>query len=200
VSVQSACDTRAVLHNERTLDVDGCERRRFDDVNRARLVTLLGLAIVALALAATSAPGAPPRQVAGARASSAGTFIRTVLHLRMSRRYAHLYTKLHPAQQVFISRARFIDCENQRDEAYGLTVKLIAFKAIRSVEQRILIPGTHQTAQSIAVKYKYTVRTGGGSTFSITDDSHVIRVNGLWKWLVTSKDAYAYKTGRCRIT
>ena len=167
-------------------------------MNRARLVTLLGLAIVALALAATSALGAPPRPTAGARASSAGTFIRTVLHLRMSRRYAHLYSKLHPAQQVFISRDRFIDCENQRDEAFGLTVKLIAFTVIRSYEQKILIPGTQQTARSIAVKYKYTVRTGGGSTFPITDDSHAVRVNGVWKWLVTSKDAHAYKAGRCR--
>jgi len=25
-------------------------------------------------------------------------------------------------------------------------------------------------------------------------------VNGLWKWLVTKKDASAYKAGRCRIT
>ncbi len=169
-------------------------------MNGARLVTLLGLVIVALALAATSALGAPPQPTPGAHASSADTFIRTELHLRMSRRYAHLYSKLHPAQQVFISRDRFIDCENQRDEAYGLTVKLIAFKVIRSYEQTILIPGTRQTAQSTAVKYKYTVRTGGGSTFSITDDSHAVLVNGFWKWLVTSKDAYAYKAGRCRIT
>jgi hypothetical protein len=178
----------------------GRERRSFDDVNRVRLVTLLALAIVALALAATSAPGAPPQQAAGARASSAATFIRTVLHLRMSKRYGHLYTKLHPGQQAFISRARFIDCENQRDEAYGLTVKLIAFEVIRAFEQTILIPGTQQTVHSIAVKYKYTVRTAGGSTFSITDDSHAVRVNGFWKWLVTWKDARAYKAGRCRIT
>ena len=130
----------------------------FDHVNGARLVTLLGLVIVALALAATSALGAPPQPTRGAHASSADTFIRTELHLRMSRRYAHLYSKLHPAQQAFISRDKFIDCENQRDEAYGLTVKLIAFKVIRSYEQTILIPGTRQTAQSTAVKYKYTVR------------------------------------------
>ncbi len=169
-------------------------------MNRGRLVTLLGLAIVALALAATSGLGAPPQHAAGARAAPAGKFIRTVLHLRMSRRYAHLYSKLHPAQHVFISRERFIDCENQRDEAYGLTVKLIAFKVIRSSGQEILIPGTQQTTQSIAVKYKYTVRTGGGSVFSITDGSHAVRVNGRWKWLITSKDAYAYKAGRCRTT
>ena len=167
-------------------------------MNRTRLVTL-GLSIVALALGATSTLGAPgPTEVA--RASSAATFIRTELDLRMSRRYGHLYSKLHPAQQAFISRDTFIDCERQRDEAYGLTVKLIAFKVIRSYEQKILIPGTQQMAQSTGVKYKYTVRTGGGSTFSITDDSHAVRVNGSWKWLVTSKDADAYKAGRCRIT
>jgi hypothetical protein len=169
-------------------------------VNRGLLVTLPGLAIVALALAATSGLGAPPQHAAGARAAPAGKFVRTVLHLRMSRRYAHLYSKLHPAQQVFISRERFIDCENQRDEAYGLTVKLAAFKVIRSSGQEILIPGTQQMAQSTAVKYKYTVRTGGGSVFSIIDDSHAVRMNGRWKWLVTSKDAHAYKAGRCRIT
>lgn len=162
-------------------------------------VRALGLAVVALALVATSAHGAPPRPAAGARAMPAGAFIRTVLHLRMSRRYAHLYSKLHPAQQAFIRRDRFIACENQRDKAYGLTVKLVAFKVIRSFEETILIPGTQQTAESTAAKFEYTVRTAGGSTFSITDDSHAVRVNRLWKWLVTARDANAYKAGRCRI-
>jgi hypothetical protein len=177
---------------------NGLSATRVDDVNPTRLVTL-GLSIVALALGATSALGAPGSTEV-ASASPAATFIRAELHLRMSRRYAHLYSKLHPAQQAFISRDTFIDCERQRDEAYGLTVKLIAFKVIRSYEQKILIPGTQQIAQSTGVKYKYTVRTGGGSVFSITDDSHAVRVNGFWKWLVTSKDADAYKAGRCRIT
>ena len=118
----------------------------------------------------------------------------------MSRRYAHLYSKLHPAQRAFISRDRFIACENHRDTAYGLTVKLVAFRLIRSLEQTILIPGTRQRVESTAAKYKYTVRTAGGSTFSITDDSHAIRVNGLWKWLVTKRDARASQAGRCRIT
>lgn len=157
----------------------------------------LGLAVVALALAAPTALGAPPQPTAGARASSAGTFVRTVLHLRMSRRYAHLYTKLHPAQQAFISRDRFIHCENQRDRAYGLTVKLIAFKVIRSSEEAFLIPGTQETTPSTSVKYRYTVRTGGGGTISVTDNSHAARVSGLWKWFVTPKDASAYRAGRC---
>ena len=163
-------------------------------------VRALGLALIALALVATSAHGARPRPATGANAVSAGAFIRTVLDLRMSRRYAHLYSKLHPAQQAFISRDQFIACENHRDEAYGLTVKLVAFKLIKSFEQTIFIPGTRQRVESTAAKYKYTVRTAGGSTFSITDDSHAVRVNGLWKWLVTKKDASAYKAGRCRIT
>lgn len=160
---------------------------------------VLGLAVVALALSASTLGAPPSRPTAGARASSASTFIKNVLHLRMSRRYAHLYSKLHPAQQVFISEDRFVHCENQRDKAYGLTVKLIAFKVIRSHEQTFLIPGTQQMARSIAVKYEYTVRTAGGSVFSITDDSHAVRVNGLWKWFVTRKDANAYNAGRCRI-
>ena len=163
-------------------------------------VCALGLAVVALALAASTAVGAPPRSTAGMRAQSAAKFVRTVLHLRMSRRYEHLYTKLHPAQQAFISRDSFVNCEHQRDAAYGLTVKLIAFKLIRSSEETFVIPGTQQTTPSTSVKYRYTVQTGGGGTISVTDDSHAARANGLWKWFVTPRDANAYKAGRCRIS
>jgi hypothetical protein len=133
-----------------------------------------------------------------AQASSAGTFIRTVLHLRTSRQYARLYSSLHPAQQEFVGRAMFIDCENQRDEALGLALKLTGFNVVKTYQEKILIPGTQQTAQSTAVKYKYRVRAGDQGVVTITDSSHAVRVNGLWKWLLTAKDAYAYKVGRCR--
>jgi hypothetical protein len=159
----------------------------------------LGLAVMAIALAAPSASGAPRVAAGDARASSAGTFVRDVLHLRASRPYGKLWSKLHPAQQVFVTRTRFIACETQKDKALGTALRLVGFTVIRTYPERILIPGTQQKAQSTGVRYRYTMKAGNDAIGPITDSSHAVRVNGRWTWLVTSKDASAYKAGRCRI-
>ncbi len=145
---------------------------------KIRLTAVLAVTALGI-LAASTALGVPQATAGAARASSAGTFIRTYLHLTMSRQYAKLWSQLHPAQQAFVSRDRFIDCENQRDEALGFALKLVKFKVIRTHQEKILIPGTQQTTQSTAVKFKYTARTG--DVVPITDDSHAVRVNGVWK-------------------
>jgi hypothetical protein len=159
---------------------------------------MLGVFGLAVALAAASASGAPRLAAGGAQASSAGTFMRTVLALRASRQYAKLWGKLHPAQQVFVSRREFIDCEKRKDEALGVALKLVAFKVLGTVREKVRIPGTQQTVQSTDVRYRYTMRSVDETIGPITDSSHAVRVNGRWTWLVTAKDAIAYKAGGCR--
>jgi hypothetical protein len=159
---------------------------------------MLGLVGVTVALAAPSGSGAPLVAAGHAQASSAGTFMRSVLHLRASRQYAKLWGKLHPAQQAFVSRDEFIDCERQKDEALGVALKLVAFKVLRTLQEKIRIPGTQRTAQSTDVRYRYTMRSANDTVGPITDSSHAVRVNGRWTWLVTPKDASAYKVGKCR--
>ena len=169
-------------------------------MGRARLLIVLALVGVAIAQAAPSTSGAP--RVAGVRAqaSSAGTFIRNVLDLRASRQYAKLWSKLHPAQQVFVSRGRFIACEKQKDEALGVALNLVRFQVLRTNRENIRIPGTQQTRRSTNVRYRYTMRAADETIGPITDNSHGVLVNGRWTWLVSPKDAAAYKAGRCRIS
>ena len=169
-------------------------------MSRTRLAMMLGLVGVTVALAAPSASGAPRVVARDAQASSAGTFLRTVLHLRASKQYAKLWSKLHPAQQVFVSRNEFIGCEKQKDAALGVALKLVGFKVLRTLREKVRIPGTQQTAQSTDVRYRYTMRSVNETIGPITDSSHAVRVNGRWTWLVTPKDASAYKAGRCRIS
>jgi hypothetical protein len=161
---------------------------------------MLGLVGVTMALATPSASGTPPVAPGDAQASSAGTFMRTVLHLRASKQYAKLWGKLHPAQHVFVSRGKFIECEKQKDAALGVALKLVGFKVVRTLREKIRIPGTQQTAQSTDVTYHYTMRSADENIGPITDSSHAVRVTGRWTWLVTPKDAAAYKAGKCQIS
>lgn len=169
-------------------------------MGRARLLIVLGLVGVAVAQAVPSASGAPRAAAVPAQTSSAGTFIRTVLSLRASRQYAKLWSKLHPAQQEFVSRNRFIDCERQKDQALGVALKLVRFKVLGTNREQVRIPGTQQTGRSTDVRYHYTMRAADETIGPITDSSHAVPVNGRWTWLVAPKDASAYKAGECRVS
>lgn len=169
-------------------------------MGRARLLLVLGLVGVAIAQAAPSASGTPGVAAAHAQTSSAGTFIRNVLDLRASRQYAKLWSKLHLAQQVFVSRDEFIACERQKDEALGVALNLVRFQVLRTNREKIRIPGTQQTRWSTNVRYRYTMRAADETIGPITDNSHAVTVNGRWTWLVAPKDAAAYKAGKCRIS
>jgi hypothetical protein len=168
-------------------------------VSRARLYWGLGVVCVAIAVAASSASGAGRVPASDAQASSAGTFVRNVLQLRVSRQYGRLWSRLHPTQKVFVIKSRFVACEKRKDAALGAVLRLIAFNVLRTYPEKILIPGTQQTTQSTGVRYRYTMRTTGDENVGpITDSSHAVRLNGRWTWLVSAKDASAYKAGNCR--
>ena len=169
-------------------------------MRRARLYSALGVVGVAIAIAASSASGAEGVPARESQASSAGTFVRNVLQLRVSRQYARLWSRLHPTQKVFVTKKRFVACEKRKDAALGAVLKLVAFTVLRTYPEKILIPGTKQTTQSTGVRYRYSMRTTDNETVGpITDSSHAVRLNGRWTWLVSAKDASAYKAGRCGI-
>ena len=165
----------------------------------ARLRWALGVVGVAIAMAASSASGDEGVPVREAQASSAGTFVRNVLQLRVSRQYARLWSRLHPTQKVFVSKKRFIACEKRKDAALGAVLKLVVFMVLRTYPEKILIPGTKHISQSTGVRFRYSMRTIDNEDVGpITDSSHAVRLNGRWTWLVSPKDASAYKAGACR--
>ena len=157
-------------------------------------VGLVGLAIALVAPLASPAARVPAGE---AQASSAGTFVRNVLQLRVSRQYARLWSRLHPTQKVFVKKKRFVACEKRKDAALGAVHKLVAFTVLRTYPERILIPGTKQPTRSTGVRYRYRLKAGNEDVGPITDSSHAVRVNARWTWLVSPKDAAAYKAGRC---
>ena len=169
-------------------------------MRRARLYWALGVVGVAIALAASPASGAGGAPASDAHTTSAGTFVRNVLQLRVSRQYVRLWSRLHPTQKVFVTKKRFVACEKRKDSALGAVLKLVAFTVLQTYPEKILIPGTKQTTQSTGVRFRYRmkVRTGTADVGPITDSSHAVRVNGRWTWLVSPKDAAAYKARKCR--
>ena len=134
------------------------------------------------------------------RSSSAGSFVKSFLVLRTSGQFGALYRSLHPAQQAFVSRDKFIDCENQNEDASTLgRLKVLGFRVLKTYQEKITVPGTSVVAPTTVVKFEATVRASAVGTATYTERSHAARVNGQWKWMLPSKDAVAYKVGRCRI-
>jgi hypothetical protein len=164
--------------------------------NHARGKTILvALLLTACALAvSSSALGAQQTVTNQTRASSAGSFLRDVIHMKTKQQFGRMYSSLHPAQQAVVDRDLYIDCEYQKAEALGMSLKLTGWKTVKTSPQKMRIPATDVIAEVTKVTYTWSVN---GLSLG-TDTSTAVRVAGRWKWILGSKDAVAYKVGRCR--
>lgn len=94
------------------------------------------------------------------------------------------WDELHPAQQAFIPRERYVEC--LADESFELT----DITVLETFEEPMSIDGTDLRVDSLAI----TVRiTANGRTE--TDTFHEVFVDGRWAWV--SSDAEMFRDGEC---
>jgi hypothetical protein len=147
------------------------------------MTRLLPLA-VALALAAPASGAAP----------GAGAFVTSLYRTQIAGEHGEVWASLHPAQQRFIPRKRFVACETARFR--GLDLKLRKIVVVRTRAEHVRIGGTAARTSATAVTVRLTVLLGGRSTTeSLT--SHATSVAGAWRWILDRPSALAYKAGVC---
>ncbi len=140
---------------------------------------LSALAIVAVAVLAAGCGGG------GSSASgSAADFVRQVTTQFSRGQTGRLWDELHPAEQAVVTRARFIECE--QNEGF----RLRKFKVLETYEETIDVAG--KSVDSTAVSLQVTSDDG-----ITTATLHAVLVAGKWRWVLQPADYAAYKRGVC---
>lgn len=99
------------------------------------------------------------------------------------------WENLHPEQQKFISRAKFIECAEASD-----LPSLDSVKVLEVYDEPTDIPGTGLSADSKAVTVELKLSRGLLKN-ETRDTFHLIDVDGRWRWVVS--DPQPYKDGKC---
>jgi hypothetical protein len=129
-----------------------------------------------------------------AAATGPGDFVRLLYANQIGGKHGAVWDRLHPVQQRFIPRKRFLACESDRFK--GVRLKLRKIVVVKTRPEHVLIGGTATRTPATAVSIRLTaVLDGKTTTEPIT--AHVAKVAGRWRWILDQASALAYKVGGC---
>ena len=147
-------------------------------------------AAVCLALAAGVASGCggggagSGSASSGTSASSASDFVHQITSEFSRGQAGRLWEELHPAERAVVTRARFVEC--QQNEGF----RLRKFKVLETYNESVDVAGTPEPSTAVSVQ----VTSDDGIT---TATLHAVLVAGKWRWILQPADYAAYKRGVC---
>jgi hypothetical protein len=115
---------------------------------------------------------------------SAADFIRQVTTRFSLGQTGPLWDTLHPADQAVVSRARYMACHTSSG------FDLQKFKVIQTYADTVDVAGKATPSTAVSVR----VTADDGVT---TATMHAIKLNGKWRWILSSADYSAYRQGKC---
>jgi hypothetical protein len=139
--------------------------------------------IATTALVATAAIGCGGSGGGGGK-QSAADFIRQVTTEFSRGQSGPLWDTLHPADQIIVSRARYMACQSSS----GFDLQKI--KILQTYADTVGIAG--KATPSTAVSLRVTADDG-----ITTATMHAVTLNGKWRWILSPADYAAYKQGKC---
>jgi hypothetical protein len=156
-----------------------------------RLSFIFGVAAIALG----SSVGAFARPTTRPQGEDAGSFMRTVVGEKLTRRFDLAWESLYPPHQQVASRTAYVDCESliPWPGANSFSVRVL-----RIFHERIRVAGESRKVRTTAVHLRATALASGlPLPFVVEQTFHALRVEGQWKWIL-SADQYAfYSAGTC---
>ena len=141
-------------------------------------------ALAAVSVAAATALAAGCGGGSGTSTPSAADFVRRVTTEFSRGQAGRLWDELHPAEQAVVTRARFIECE--QNEGF----RLRKFKVLETYDETIDVAGTSVPSTAVSLE----VTSDDGIT---TATIHAVLVDGTWRWVLQPADLAAYKRGAC---
>src|SRR5215218_5966152 len=150
-------------------------------VGRASGVVVL--VVVAAALAGATAPRASEPS-----APDAAAFVERLVVQMVRDDYAHAWLTLHPAHKAVAARWEYLFCELKSP----IPGEIQSLDIVRIVNGPFFVPGVGNV-QGKSVTFRVVLRGIG----SITHTSHVVEVNGSWRWILTADRYRLYRTDGC---
>ena len=148
-----------------------------------RLAVILVVAVAALGAAGQAAAVPRPDSM--------------VVHLMaddFAGQWGKAWDLLHPGQQRYVPRAKFIQCQVA---AAGLAgYKLVSAKILATGSEPLHVAGVPQHT-GVAVNVHLSVKTGMGNVNGFDQVVHAVWTGSRWAWIVEPNDVAAYRAGHC---
>jgi len=118
----------------------------------------------------------------------AGEFLQRITADHLSGEFSDTWEDLHPAHQQLISQIQFVYCgEREPELEEDATVRILSVKPVRKELPRI----PQRRAQAVRIE----IRGKQGVVDSYT--AHAVRVDGVWRWVLSRPFVRAVEAGDC---
>jgi hypothetical protein len=154
---------------------------------RQAIVVLLGASVIGLC-SALPASAATPKTPSG--------FVGWELTHISSHDWAALWARLDPLQRAHVARKLYVSCQGKVDP----TLKIDSFKIISTKTERLILPGTTQKVDTLAVTLHAELSDATHDPATAAETIHLVHATDGSFWTgVTATDFAAYKAGRCPV-
>lgn len=152
-----------------------------------RIVKLAATVGAAAVLAAACGGGGSGTSGGSTAQESAADFVRRITTEFSRGQSGRLWDALLPADQRVVTRARFVEC--QQNEGWNLK----SIKILETYDDPVDVAGKSMPSKAVSVR----VASDDGVT---TATIHAVSVSGSWRWILQSQDRGRYKNGKCPST
>ena len=149
---------------------------------------LIAVPLVALATGCGSSSATKSTTTDSRANESAARFAAAVQAELKRGHFAAAWRTLHPAEKRVVSATRLASCY-PRNQFPGA----VTFRAREAKDVRWRVPGTADTTDAKEITITATSRTEPKQTFK----QHLVRMNGAWKWMLSSAYFAKAKSGKC---
>lgn len=118
-----------------------------------------------------------------------GDVMKDLLRYQSLGQYGRAWESLHPAHQKIASRSVYDGCARE----VGASSGEVDVKVVEVYDDPIDIPAIPEKT-SKAVTYRIRLI---GTDAAQTDTSHLVDVDGQWRWVLAPQDVPYYKRGEC---
>ncbi len=151
------------------------------------LALVVAAALLGAAATVVAGCGGSSGSTAGGATSgqqSAADFVRQVTTQFSRGQSGRLWDELLPADQRVVTRARFVEC--QQNEGWDLK----SIKVLETYADPVYVNGKSLPAKAVSVR----VASENGVT---TATMHAVSANGSWRWVLQPVDRAKYRKGTC---
>ena len=152
-----------------------------------RIVQLAATLGAAAVLAAACGGGGSGTSGGSTAQEPAADFVRRITTEFSRGQSGRLWDELLPADQRIVTRARFVEC--QQNEGWNLK----SIKILDTYDDPVDVGGKSMPSKAVTVR----VASDDGLT---TATIHAVSVSGSWRWILQSQDRALYKNGKCPST
>ena len=148
-----------------------------------RIAGVVALIAVATALAGAAAPRAAAPDSPDARA-----FVKRLVAQMVRDDYARAWLTLHPANKAVAPRWEYLYCELKSP----IPGDIQSLDVTRVMDASFTVPGVG-TVRGKSVTFRLVLRGLG----TIRHTSHIVAVDGGWRWILTPERYQLYRTDSC---